>query len=123
MLDQITANEVPTETKAESVFLNFKDLIDPNKVNKIAYNDLSFGNLKDGGSQGGFVIYLINSTVHCSPVIWQFNKVRGVVKSAMAAETLVQVDSAEASLRISFLLKEILGAKVSTKIECYTDSH
>ena len=123
MLDLITANKVLAKAKAEPVVLNFKDLGDPNKIKIVAYNDSSFGNLKDGGSQGGFVIYVMNSTGHCSPIMWQSKKVRRVVKSAMAAETLVQVDSAEASLWIAFLLKEILGAKVSTKIECYTDSH
>ena len=95
VLDLITANKVLTKAKADTVVLNYKGLGDPNKVKLVAYNDASFGNLKDSGSQGGLVICVINSTGHCSPIMWLSKKVRRVVKSAMAAETLVQVDSAE----------------------------
>ena len=75
MLDLITANKVLTKAKAQRVVLNFKDLGDPNKIKIVAYNESSFGNLKDGGSHGGFVIYLMHSTGHCSPITWQSKKV------------------------------------------------
>ena len=37
----------------------------------VAYNESSFGNLADGGSQGGFVIYLVNECGQASPIMWQ----------------------------------------------------
>ena len=54
------------------------------------YNDASFGNLKDGGSQGGFVSFLADETNVCSPVMWQSRKLKRVVKSTMASETLMR---------------------------------
>ena len=90
------------------------------------FNDSSFGNLPNGGSQGAFVIYLINEKGQCSPISWQSKRLKRVVKSAMAAETLVQVECAEACFWIASLLNEILYEDPKKHplplIECNTDS-
>ena len=54
------------------------------------------GDLKDGGSQGGFTIYLAGENKVSSPIMWKSKKLCRVVKSAMAAETLIQVEVAMA---------------------------
>ena len=55
-------------------------------------------------------------------LMWQSRKLRRVVKSAMAAETLVQVDVAEADFWLAKLLNEIFYDSSATapqiKIEC-----
>ena len=92
----------------------------------IAYNDSSLGNLNDGGSQGGFIIYLVDEDNICSPIMWRSKKLRRVVKSAMAAETLIQVDSAETSYWLATLLSEMLYGQSNYQnkiIECNTDNH
>ena len=87
----------------------------------------SLGNLKDGGSEGGFIIYLVGENDVSSPIMWKSKKLYRVVKSAMAAETLNQVEAAEACFWLANLLNEILYCKSNDtkniKIECFTDNH
>ena len=90
-------NKIVTKVKAEKTILSFKKLDQIEKMKIIAYNDSSFGNLKNGGSQGGFIIYLADDNENSVPIMWKSHKLRRVVKSAMAAETIIQVDSAESS--------------------------
>ena len=35
------------------------------------YSDLSYDNLDNGGSQGGFIIFLRDKTGRMSPIMWQ----------------------------------------------------
>ena len=95
---------------------------------KIAcYNDSSLGNLKDGGSQSGFIIYQFGENNVSSPIMWKSKKLRRVIKSAMAAKTLIQVEAAEAGFWLANLLTKILYCKPNNdkniKIECFTDNH
>ena len=62
----------------------------------VAYSDASFANLKDGGSQGGYIIFLVGSNNNYMPIAWQSRRIKRVVKSTLAAETLAMVDLAEA---------------------------
>ena len=59
--------------------------------------------------------------------MWKSRELRRVVKSAMAAETLIQVEAAEACFWLANLLSEMLYCKPNDdkniKIECYTDNH
>ena len=93
----------------------------------VCYNDSSLGNLKDGGSQGGFINYLVGKNNISSLIMWKSKKLRRLVKSAMPAETLIQVEAAEACFWYANLLGEILYYKPNNhkiiKIECYTDNH
>ena len=42
----------------------------------ICYNGWSLGNLKNGGSQGGYIIYLVRENSVFSPTIWKSKKLR-----------------------------------------------
>ena len=59
--------------------------------------------------------------------MWMSKKLRRAVKSAMVAETLIQVEAAEACFWLANLLSEMLYCKPNDdkniKIECYTDNH
>ena len=59
--------------------------------------------------------------------MWQSKKLRRIAKSAMAAETLVQVEAAESCYWLANLLNEILylnpTKETLAKIECKTDNH
>ena len=59
----------------------------------VCFNDSSFGNLSDGGSQGG-------ENRNSPPLMWQLKKLCTVVKSTIAVETLPQVEATE----VCFLL-------------------
>ena len=93
----------------------------------VCYNDSSLGNLKDGGSQSGFKIYLVSENNISSPIMQKSKKLCGVVKSAIAAETLIQVKAIDACFWLAKLLSEMLYCKPNDdrniKIECYTDNY
>ena len=59
--------------------------------------------------------------------MWKSKKLCKVVKSAMATETLIQVEAAEACFWLANLLSEILYCKPNDnkniKIECFPDNY
>ena len=120
----LMANKVISKAKSESVTLHFGNVAKPNDCHLSGYHDASFGNLDDGGSQGGFLILLGDKNGNNqSPIMWQIRKVRRIVKSAMASETLAMVECLEASYWLNQLISEILGYKApNLQIKCYTDS-
>ena len=54
--------------------------------------------------------------------MWQSKRLKCVVKSAMAAETLIQVEAAEAGFWISNIITEIYNLTQHVPVECRTDS-
>ena len=75
--DLLRANKVLKKAKSECVTLCFGDFEKLENCKIVAYNDSSFGNLADGGSQGGFVIYLVNECGQASPIMLQSRKYEG----------------------------------------------
>ena len=70
------------------------------------YTDASYGNLKDGGSQGGYIIFLTDGVNFC-PIEWRSCRVKRVVKSIMAAETLALAEGLEAAYVVGKLCGEV----------------
>ena len=52
------------------------------------YSDASIANLAGCSSQGGYVIFLKGENGKVSPLVWTSNKLKHVVKSPKAAETI-----------------------------------
>ena len=125
--DLLRANKVLSRAKLEHTVLAFKGMGDLSTVKFVCFNDSYFGNLRDGGSQGGYVIFLEGQNGNCSPLMWQSKKLRRVVKSTVAAETLSQVKAPPACFWLSSMLKEVLldsqDRSPQYSIECRTDSH
>ena len=118
-------NKIVSKVTQQTLKLHYRKL-DLNSLKLICYNDAAFGNLISGGSQGGYIIFLSDSQNNALPIMWQSRKLKRIVKSAMAAETLIQVDAAEACYSLQCLLKELLFQD-SEKVEnipiiCKTDS-
>ena len=120
--DLMHANKVIRKVKASAVTLKFSNLQE-NQLSIECYSDASFGNLKDGGSQGGYVIFISDTDGNRCPVSWQSKRVRRVVKSTLAAETLAALDAAQAGVYISTLLAEVLNMTSTTfPVKCYVDN-
>ena len=118
------ANKIIRKVKMENVYLSFNGL--GNKVEVLLYSDASFGNLADGGSQGGFVVFLRGENGMINPVTWQSRKLRRVARSTLASETLALADGVDCALSVAKLLKELLLNKYSTDeipIKCYIDNN
>ena len=124
--DVLKANKLLLKAENENTLLRFWLLASTENFEIFYQNDSSSGNLKDGGSQGGFIIYLVGENNVSSPIMWKFKKLLRVVKSAMAAEKLIQVEATEACFWLANLYIEILYCKPNVdkniKIECFTDN-
>ena len=104
----IKANKVLSKAKSNHVKLYYQP-IDISNMTIVIYNDSSFGNLSGGGSQGGFITYLVENQENYMPLMWQAKRLKCVVRGAMAAETLIQVEATEAGFWISnIILKYII---------------
>ena len=113
----IKANKVLSKAKSNHVKLYYQP-IDISNMTIVIY-DSSFRNLIGGGSQKGFITYLVDNQENCMPLMWQSKRLKCVVKSAMAAET--QVEAAEAGFWISDIT-EIYNLKQNVLVERRTDS-
>ena len=119
------ANKTLKKAKKEKSQISVPDLGILENVKLVVYSDASHANLIDGGSQGGYVIFLQGKNGNYLPVSWQSKRVKRVVKSTLAAETLAMVDAAEAAVYYRKFILEILGMDDSIKnvpIVCCTDN-
>ena len=81
---------------------------DVSKASLGCYIDASFANLKDAGSQGGFIVFIVGRNQKYAPLMWQSRKIKRVVKSTLAAETMALLEGTESCFLIKSTLFEIL---------------
>ena len=87
--------------------------------------DASFGAHDNGASHAGYIVFLVGDNGKYIPLSWQSRKIKRVVKSTHAAETLAMVDAMEAAFYYRKFLLEILQMKDSVSnfpITCKTDN-
>ena len=89
----------------------------------VVYADASHGYLSDGGSQLGYLIFLVGENQKSSLLNWQSKRIKRVVRSSLAAETLALSDAIDDGVYIAELVSELLfnGLK-QIPIEIFTDS-
>ena len=63
------ANKVIRRIKSEQVDLKFHNL-ESGQLSLLVYTNVSLGNLPDGGTQGGYIIYLPNEKGKAIPICW-----------------------------------------------------
>ena len=69
--DFLQANKVLRKVKQSRVSLKYTSLKQPWKL--VVYCDASYANLRNGSSQGGMVIFLMDGEGRASPVWYQRN--------------------------------------------------
>ena len=115
-------NKVIKKAKYNRVFLHYPKLNLKN-VKVRCYADASLGKLTDGGSQGGFYVELVDGD-KCAPIQWQSKRLRRVVQSTLAAETLAMVEGMESAYLTSKILSEILhNSTTPIPVEAMTDCY
>ena len=117
--------QVNRAVKKEKSQIDIPDLGNLKQLKIVAYSDASFGNLTYGGSQGSYILFLVGYSDKYMPIAWQSKRIRRVVQSTLAAETLAMVDLAEACIFYRKFLFEILQLKDNSdkiKIFCKTDN-
>ena len=73
--------------------LIYQKLGNDNDLRIIVYSDAAHGNLPNGGSQGGYIIFLCGDQNMCVPLNWESKPIRRVVRSSLAAEALALADA------------------------------
>lgn len=119
--DMVRVNKVIQRVKTDAVKLVYPRLSSLSECYFECYSDASFGNLSDSGSQGGYIIFISDGTGVRCPISWQSRKLKRVVKSTLAAETLALLDCAEAAVYLSSILAE-LTLRDRFNIRCYVDN-
>lgn len=96
--------------------------IELSSLKLMVYADASFNNLGNGHSQGGHIVLIADSKGNCSAISWSSNRLRRVVRSTLAAETLSFADGADSAFYLSKMMKDFLPEVNIPPIECYSDS-
>lgn len=119
------ANRIVCKLKSKKVVLIFQHLGSDSALRMIVFSDASFGNLPDGGTQGGHLIILMGENGKFSPLAWQSKRVKRVVRSTLAGETLAMSDGIDNAIFLSTLFSELTVGNVEhpTTIICVTDNH
>lgn len=102
------SNKIVRKVHYQDVTLRFQKNLDIMNCKIFTFCDASFKNLANHGSQGGFISFIIDKQGNYCPLAWQSRKVRRVVKSTIAAESLAALDAAEMTVFLVSVLKDVL---------------
>ena len=107
--DVIDANKCLKKAGIFESCMYFPKLNNLNNCKLLVYSDASHGNLPNGvSSAGGFIIFLGDNEGNVCPLYWESKKIRRVVKSTLAAETLAAADAIDNAYYLAEILTEIL---------------
>ena len=112
--DLLKVTKLLTLVKENKAEIYFPDLEESRYWKILCYTDASLGNLNNGtDSTGGYLVFLINyRTGNAAILDWQANKIKRVVRSTLAAETLSLNEGLEASIHLNGILQELIGVTV-----------
>ena len=119
--DLTRLNKLVERVVREPLSLFFPRLHSIEHCKLVCYTDAAFANLPNGGSQGGFVLFLVDDRGNRCPIFWQTRRLKRVVKSTLAAETMALLEGAEAAIYILGMVNKVLGDNNIT-ITCITDN-
>ena len=117
-------NKIIGKAKVTKSSLKFQNLGSKNELKLVVFSDASLGNMPNGGSQGGYLVLLVGESGKFSPIWWNSKKIRRVVRSTLAAETLALAEGIDNGIFLCTLLAELMYGKsdpTTFPIECYTD--
>ena len=121
--DLIRAIKKVNRLKDIRSFISFPGL-DKTKLTVVVFTDASLGNINEGtGSTGAHIVWLMDNSGRCCPVNWKAHKIKRVVRSTLAAETLSLQEGLETAYYYRQMVEEILGLESKTiPIEAYIDN-
>ena len=116
------ADKVLRNILRDNIIIKFSKNLNLNKIFLDGYSDASFANLNGNGSQSGFIIFITDGIVR-SPLLWQSHRIKRVVRSTLAAETMALIECVEASIYLAYVINEILwNDKHKIQIRCSVDN-
>ena len=87
----------------------------------LLYSDTSFNILPDGGSQGGYIVFLRDKLSNSVPIAWSLTRFKRVTRSTLAAKTLAPTDGCDTAFLITNLITDILQIQ-TISVTSLTDS-
>ena len=105
--DLIEVNKLIKYIQTEKLIITFPKM-DVNTLHLTLYCDASFKNLPDGGSQGGHIVFLCDDEENCCPIAWSSSKIKRIVHSTLAAETLSLTDGTGTGIYVQSLLGDVV---------------
>ena len=119
--DIVFTNKTIRKTVSDDVSLKFPKL-DLKSLKLEVHSDASYNNLPNGGSQGGFIILLCDSSGKAAPIQWQSRRIKRVVKSTLAAECLALEEAADYAYYVKSMVTEVLALPTDIELNCYIDN-
>ena len=92
----------------------------------MVYSDAAHANLPDGSSStGGFVVFLVGDNKKSCPLYWESKKIKRVVKSSLAAETLATTEAVDMAFYLGNILSQVIHNADGNviPIELIVDNH
>lgn len=121
VMDFYIANKIIRKIGTQNIKIHFPRSLDMEQSQLVAFCDASHANLRDRGSQGAFLIFLIDQKgVYCL-LSWHSKKIKRIVNSSLAAECLAAVDTAEHCLLMKIAIEELTRKPI--KISIFSDNH
>ena len=114
----IQANKLVRKIKADCYKLIFPSMDDINNLKIVTYSDAAHANLPDGASStAGYITFL---AAHSSVISWRSSKIKRIVRSSTAAESLALSDALDDALYLREVFAELLGKTL--QIFAYIDN-
>ena len=104
--DMIKANKIIKRVKKENVYLKYVPL-DYNNLEFHVWCDASFARGDLQTSCGGMICTLSDGILSV-PILWRSNKIRRVVRSTLAGETITCADSVDRIFPVQQISKSLL---------------
>lgn len=122
--DLIRARKCLLNIKQFESAIRIPDLGNPKYWEIVCYTDASLGNLNNGiDSAGGHIVFLLNTqTSRVAVLDWQANKIKRVVRSTLAAETLSLCEGLESAIFFADFLHDILHLKQALPVRGVIDN-
>ena len=121
--DMMFANKAVRKIKNSQTNLRYRKLMINEKTKIVVCSDGSFRNLCKGVSSGsGRVILLVDEFRHCNVLTWNSNKLKKVVDSTLAAESLSLLNAIKEAVYLKHIMMELIGDRTSLPIYCIIDS-
>ena len=83
----------------------------------LLYSAASFNNLPDGGSQGGYIVFLCNKFSNLAPIAWNLTRLKHVTRSTLTAETLALMDRWVTAFFLANLIIDILHKSKQSQLQ------
>ena len=105
------------------VYHNFMILKKNPENLRIAVYVATLASSSNGGSQDGYLIFIVGENRKCSLLNWQSKRIKRVVRSSLSAETLVFCDALDDAIFLQQMVSELLFNKTFIiPVDVYTDN-